>query len=209
MGDLTRSVGVVVMVITAIVGCSPKRYAINTVSDILSSGDSVYENDDDIILVGEALPFGLKFVESMLAQSPDHRGLLLTASRGYVLYSYAYVDFDSEQVAQKNLSESRELRSRARKLYLRALDYSLRAIDVTYPGFSQQLPVDPEVAVARVGTRRKDLDIASLYWAAASLGLAISVSKNNTSMLARLPEVDALVQRAFVIEPDWNKGVLH
>ena len=41
------------------------------VGDALSSGDSVYETDDDLELVGAALPFGLKLTESLLAQSPE------------------------------------------------------------------------------------------------------------------------------------------
>ncbi|MCK5622107.1 MAG: hypothetical protein KAJ11_07455, partial [Alphaproteobacteria bacterium] len=67
--------------------------AVDTLGDMLASGDSVFTEDDDIELIGEALPFSLKLVESLLAESPDHRGLLLAAARGYVLYSYAYVHF--------------------------------------------------------------------------------------------------------------------
>lgn len=73
------------LVVIAISGCSVKTYAINMVGNALASGDSVYETDDDIELVGQALPFGLKLTESLLAQSPQHKGLLLTASRGFVL----------------------------------------------------------------------------------------------------------------------------
>jgi hypothetical protein len=32
-----------------------------------------YESDDDIQLVGDALPYRLKLIESLLAESPDHR----------------------------------------------------------------------------------------------------------------------------------------
>ena len=69
-------------ILTAGSGCSLRTYAINTVGDALASGNSVYETDDDIELVGSALPFGLKLTESLLAQSPDHPGMLLTACRG-------------------------------------------------------------------------------------------------------------------------------
>jgi hypothetical protein len=67
-------------------GCSLKTYAINMVGDALASGNSVYETDEDIDLVGQALPFGLKLTESLLEQSPNHHGLLITACRGFVLY---------------------------------------------------------------------------------------------------------------------------
>ena len=52
-------------------------------------------------------------------------------------------------------------------------------------------------------------DAELLYWAAASLGLAISVSKRDASLLARLPEVRALHGRALEIDESWNRGTLH
>src|SRR5829696_3084536 len=82
----------VVAVVVLTSGCALRTYAINKAGDALSAGESVYETDDDLVLVGDALPFGLKLTESLLGQSPRHPGLLLTASRGFVLYSYAYVD---------------------------------------------------------------------------------------------------------------------
>ena len=91
-------------------GCSVKTYAINMVGDVLASGNSVYETDDDLTLVGDALPFGLKLTESLLAQSPRHRGLLLTASRGFVRYSYAYVDHPASIAADEDLDRARKLR---------------------------------------------------------------------------------------------------
>ena len=106
-----------------------KTYAINKVGDALAEGDSVYETDDDLVLVGDALPFGLKLTESLLAQSPNHRGLLLTAARGFVLYSYAYVDYAASVAAEEDLDQARELRARARRLYLRALQYAIRGLE--------------------------------------------------------------------------------
>ena len=38
-------------------GCSIRRYAVNTIGDVLASGGSLYESDDDIVLIGDALPF--------------------------------------------------------------------------------------------------------------------------------------------------------
>ena len=58
----------------ALSGCSLKRLAVNRLGDALSSGASVYATDDDPELVGAALPFGLKTIESLLLQSPHHKG---------------------------------------------------------------------------------------------------------------------------------------
>jgi predicted anti-sigma-YlaC factor YlaD len=197
----------IVLTVLLLSGCSIKKYAINQVGDVLASGNSVFETDGDIELVGEALPFSLKLVESLIAESPKHRGLLLTASRGYTVYTYAYVHFDAEVLASEDLDEARRLRERARDLYLRAHGYGLRSLDLLYPGLGEDLPRDPEGAARLVG-RRKDV-LPLLYWTAASLGLAISAAKNDASLLARVPEVEALLDRAFELEEGWDEGALH
>jgi predicted anti-sigma-YlaC factor YlaD len=190
-------------------GCSIRRYAVNTIGDVLASEGSLYESDDDIVLIGEALPFSLKLVEGLLAESPHHRGLLLSAARGFVLYSYAYVHYEAEQLARDDVNRARALRARARRLYLRAVRYALRALAQAYPGFVEQLSVQPHIAVQRIGMHAPDQDVPFLYWTAAALGLAISVSKNEPIMLARLPEVEALLDRALALHEDWNAGALH
>lgn len=72
-------------------GCSIKRMAVNKFGDALASGGSTYESDDDPELVASAVPFGLKLMESLLAESPKHPGLLLAASSGFTEYAYAFV----------------------------------------------------------------------------------------------------------------------
>jgi len=190
-------------------GCSLKTYAINKVGDALASGDSVYETDDDLVLVGDALPFGLKLTESLLAQSPRHRGLLLTAARGFTLYSYAYVDYAASVAAEEDLDRARELRVRARRLYLRALQYGVRGLERSYPGIGAALEAEPRAAVRRIRARTRSEDVGFMYWTAASLGLSIAVSPDDAGLLARLPEVDALLDRALEIDEGWDRGALH
>jgi len=185
-----------------------RSLAVDTVGDLLASGDSVFTDDDDVELIGEALPFGLKLMESLLAESPRHRGLLLAAARGYVLYSYAYVHFAAEQAAGEDFERARLLRTRARKLYLRAFDYALRGLETSHPGIGQALARTPEEALASVDGEVAE-DVAYLYWGASALGLAISVSKDDPAMLARLPEVEALLQRALIVDEAYDDGALH
>jgi predicted anti-sigma-YlaC factor YlaD len=188
-------------------GCSLKTYAINTVGNALASGNSVYETDDDLTLVGDALPFGLKLTESLLAQSPHHRGLLLTAVRGFALYSYGYVDWAASSAADEDLDRARELRQRARRLYLRAFGYGIRGLERSHPGLGTGLLRDPRAAVRAIGTKAGDVPF--MYWSAASLGLAISASPGDAELLARLPEVEALLDRAMEIDEAWDEGALH
>ena len=202
-------VGLLILIVLLCAGCSPKRYAVNTVGDLLASGDSVYESDDDLILVGDALPFSLKLVESLLAESSNHRGLLLTASRGFVLYAYAYVHFEADKTALYDFERALQFRNRARRLYLRALSYGLRALETSYPGFTEKMSEQPQLATAMITDTDAEKAVPLLYWSAAALGLAISVSKNEAAMLARLPEVEVLLARAMELNEAWNAGALH
>lgn len=185
--------------------CSIKKFAVRQVGDALSSGTSVYETDPDVDLVGEALPFSLKLVESLLDVTPRHRGLLVTAAKGFALYALAYVDMPGEILIDEDFEGGKALRERAKRLYLRSLDFSLRALDTVYPGISEELRRAPSEAAGRVARKHVDL----LYWAGAALGLSISTDPTDPGMVIRLAEVDALLDRAIALEESWDRGSLH
>jgi predicted anti-sigma-YlaC factor YlaD len=185
--------------------CSLKKLAVNKVGDAIASGGSTYERDDDVELVGDALPFSLKLLESLLAESPDHLGMLNATCKGFTSYAYAYVQSGDKALSDPDLAVADAIRARARRLYLRALRYGLHGLDVSYPGFSSRLTSDPKGAVAAA----KAKDVERLYWCAAALGLAISVSKEDAAMIARVPEVEAMLDRALALDESWSEGTLH
>lgn len=187
--------------------CSLKKLAVDKVGDAIASGGSTYERDDDVELVGDALPFSLKLLESLLAESPDHLGMLNATCKGFTSYAYAYVQSGDKALADPDpdLAVADAIRARARRLYLRALRYGLHGLDVSYPGFSTRLTSDPKGAVASA----KAKDVERLYWCAAALGLAISVSKEDAAMIARVPEVEAMLDRALALDESWSEGTLH
>lgn len=185
--------------------CSIRRFAVNKIGDALASGGDTYSSDDDLILVGAALPFGLKLMESLLDESPKHKGLLITACEGFTTYAYIYVQHKADTGAEQDLTQAREMRTRARRLYLRARAYGLRRLEASYEGITERIESDPRAALSVI----KKKDVPALYWNAAALGLGISVSKNDAEMLAHLPEVEALLERALELDESWNKGALH
>lgn len=190
-------------------GCSIRQMAVNALGDSLVSGGSIYEQDDDVVLVGEALPFSLKLLDGLIAQSSEHRGLLLAASRGYLLYAYAYVGDEAERLADSDMVRASAARLRAHKLYLRAHDYAARGLEAGYPGLRRMMSQDPAAALAAFDASSRNLDIPLLHAAAATLALAIATDKQDAPMLARLPEVDAYLARALDLDEAWNAGALH
>jgi hypothetical protein len=79
-------------------GCSVRKVAINGLADALADAGRSFASDSDPELVGDALPFALKTMESLLESSPEHRGLLLSACRGFTQYGYAFVELHAEEI---------------------------------------------------------------------------------------------------------------
>src|SRR5690242_18515746 len=115
-----RSLALVTLAGTLCVGCSIKKIAVNKLGNALASSGDTFEGDDDPDLVGDALPFALKLMESLLAESPRHTGLLLATTSGFTEYSYVFVGQRAERAFGENVEESNALRMRSRRLYLRA-----------------------------------------------------------------------------------------
>ena len=111
-------------------GCSVRGLAINALADSIAESGDVYASDEDPELIRDALPFALKTTESLLAERPDHPGLLLSACKGFTGYSYAFVETDAEILEDDDYEAALAGYDRALKLYLRARDYCLRALEL-------------------------------------------------------------------------------
>ena len=188
----------------ALSGCSPRQYVVRSLGDALAEGGAVYASDDDIELIGEATPFGLKTLESLLAVAPDHRGMLLATTRGFTQYAYVYVQLPAEEAEERDVAAAYAQRERARRLYLRARDYGLRGLRLGGEAALLRLLSDPSKTLA--ATTRDD--VALLYWTGVAWFAAIALSKDSPATIAGLPGADALIGRAAALDPDFDHGSL-
>jgi predicted anti-sigma-YlaC factor YlaD len=185
--------------------CSIKKLAINKLGDAMAESGATYASDDDPTLVREALPFALKLIESLLDQSPRHRGLLLAAAGGFTQYTYAFVQEEADEKEDEDLEAAAALRERARKLYLRARDYGLRGMEVRHEGFAAALRAESGAA-AGPATRE---DVPLLYWTATAWGAAIAMKKDDPDLLADLPIVEVLMKQGLALDPEFDHGAIH
>ncbi|MBI5418532.1 MAG: hypothetical protein HZA60_00425 [Deltaproteobacteria bacterium] len=184
-------------------GCSPRSYVIGKVADAVSSGGESFAAEDDPELVRESAPFALKAMESLLAGKPDHRGLLLSLSKGFTRYAVAFVWQDAAEASDPALSEAGK--ERARRLYLRAREYGLRGLSIGLPGFREAIAADPGKATAAATTG----DVPLLFWTGVSWSLAIASAQADPEMLADLPRCEALMRRALALQEDFDGGAIH
>ena len=186
-------------------GCSIKKMAINKLGDALSGSGTGFASDDDPELVKAAVPFSLKLIESLLAESPQHKGMLLAACSGFTQYSFAFVNQDADELEDTDIAAATRMRVRAKRLYLRARGYGLRGLEVKHPGFEQALRKNPKAAVKSATVS----DVPLLYWTAAAWGSAISVSKDDPALVSDQIIVESLIDRALELDEDFDHGAIH
>jgi predicted anti-sigma-YlaC factor YlaD len=200
-----RGVTLALVLLLPAVSCSIRKMAVNTLADSLASGADVFLTDDDPELIRDAMPFALKTIEALIEEAPDNRGLIVAACRGFAGYAYFFVQTDADLLVYDDYRAARAGRERALRLYLRARDYGLRALELGHPGVTDRLRTDPGAALADV----KADEVAALYWAGASWGLAISHGKNRPDLLADIDAVRALLGRALELEPGFENGMIY
>jgi hypothetical protein len=189
-------------------GCSSlQRLVVNKAGDALAQGGSSYASDDDPELVWQAVPFGLKTIEGLLAQSPRNQGLLLAAASGFTEYAYGALQQEADFVEAKDLARATELRNRARKLYLRALGYGFRGLEVQLPDLRARLRADADPDHALAGAKKGQVPL--LYWTGAAWGAAIAISKDDPELSADQSRAAALVRRALALDEGFETGAGH
>ena len=207
--DVRRTASAVLLaafVLASASGCSLRKMAVKTLADALTGSTSTtFTSDEDPELVRDALPFALKTIEGLLAEIPDHPGLLLSACQGFVLYGAGFVELEADRLEVESYRRAQRQRERALKLYLRARGYCFRALDLAYPGASQALVRAP--ADALVDARREDVRL--FYWTAAAWGSAIAGGLDRPELVADLPAVRALLERAMELDAGYDRGALH
>ena len=186
-------------------GCSLKRMAVNSVANSIAAGGDVYSRDDDPELIRDAVPFGLKTMESLLEVVPDNRNLLLAACQGYTQYAYAFVQLGADTIESTRYDEATRLHDRALKLFVRGRDFGLRALEVKHKGITRQLQSHPETAVRLLVAK----EVPLIFWTAASWGSAINLGKDRPDLAADIDAVKALITRGLALDERYERGAFH
>lgn len=183
--------------------CSPRLMLVRSVADELASQGQAEE--EDLVLAREAGAFYLKLSESLLRQTPGHLALAESVAGGFTQYGYAFVAFEAERLESRDARAAQALRQRAARLYLRAHRHAMAALEQHHGGNllkSLQQPAAqplPPLPPEQVGVA---------YWAAASWGAYIALSKDSPEAVADLPLALRLAERAWATQPAHGDGAV-
>ena len=190
------------MVVLLLSGCAVRPYVLNQTADVLS-GQGL-SDEDDLQLVREASAFYLKTSESLLRQTPGHLKLAEAVSAGFTQYAYAFVAFEAEKMDSSQPDVAAQMRERAARLYARAYRHAMAALEKNQPGFAMSLSQND----VKKRPKLTPAEVPLAYWAAASLGGKISMSKDDPDVVADLPVSMRLAELAWQTDPTFGQGAL-
>ncbi len=196
------TLGVLVCLAIGLGGCSPRHLIIQGVGNELAHQGEAGE--EDLALAREASAFYLKLSESILRESPGNLKLAQAVSSGFTQYAFAFVGFEAERTESKDGKAAEVLNDRARRLYLRAHRHAMAALEASSPGFAAALAQTQ----ANQWPVLSDAQVGVAYWAAASWGAAIALSKDNPDTVADLPLAYRLAGLAWKTSPGYGEGSL-
>lgn len=190
---------VLALAVSGLTACSTRQLVTNRLADALAAQGQTAETD--LELARDASPFYLKLAESVLREDPGHAALAESVAAGFTQYAYAFVAFEADRVELQDLDTADRLRTRAARLYRRAHRHAMAALDIAHPGFRAALQ-------GADGPVLGPDEIGLAYWAVASWGGWISLSKDQPDVVADLPLATRLARLAWQLDPDWGAGSL-
>lgn len=190
------------LIVFLLSGCAVRPFVVNQTAGALS-GQGM-SDEDDLQLAREASAFYLKASESVLRETPGHLKLAQAVSAGYTQYAYAFVAFDADKIDAKDPAAAAQMRERASRLYARAHRHAMTALERNHPGFAQALAQND----SKKRPQLKEAEVPLAYWAAASLGGKISMSKDDPDVVADLPLSQRLAELAWQTYPSFGQGAL-
>ncbi|MFZ4625600.1 MAG: TRAP transporter TatT component family protein [Rhodoferax sp.] len=186
----------------ALAACSPRHLVLQEVASALATQGSAPE--DDLVLAREASAFYLKLSEAVLLDTPGNLPLAAAVAAGFTQYAYAFVQFEAERIEARDAQAAQKLRERAARLYQRAQRHAMTALERHRPGFAEALANLNQADALRLSPE----EVAAAYWAAASWGGLIALSKDQPNRVADLPLAIRLAHLAYQAAPDHGQGAL-
>lgn len=199
---LTRVSWIGWMLVVFLSACSPRHLIVQGVANELASQGSAQETD--LVLAREASAFYLKLSESLLRETPSNLKLAEAVAGGFTQYAFAFVQFEAEKLEGKDSQAAAKLRTRAARLYQRAHRHAMAALEQQSPGFAKSLQSPDSASWPRLTADQ----VAVAYWAAASWGGLISLSKDDPDIVADLPLAIRLAHLAWQTSPHFGDGAL-
>jgi len=186
-------------------GCHVDRFTAHLTAPLLQNGTRSFDAEGDLEIARAAAPGQLKSADGLLETVPDDRRILELVARGYLLYSFGFVEDDLESTPDGEVEKRRTLVARATALYDRALGFALRLVATHDREFGGAFAHDA-AAVAKAARRLKRDAVPGLVFGGMALSSSANLNRADLSRAVELPKAIAMLERAHELDPEFYWG---
>ncbi|KMQ51565.1 hypothetical protein CHISP_1573 [Chitinispirillum alkaliphilum] len=171
------------------------------------SGEAAFlTGEDDPELIREALPFTMKFYETLLQQESNNPQLHLTTGKLFILNAHIFLMLPADTLQMHNDPQAAILRRRAKNHYLRGRDHVLRGLEILYPGITDSIRTGCiDSALSQVSIS----DTSYLYWSSVAWLGAIRADRRDLALGLSVRRPAALLHKTISLKSDFGEGAAH
>lgn len=174
-------------------GCSTSQLIARGAAPLIDNGLIAMNRETDLEFARVSIPPNLKMLEALLLVDPENVAYQVQAAMGFYGYAVGFVEDDEPD--------------RSTDLYRRAFAHGRAALAAQ--GVAESVltgePVQLDAALARLDARA----VPALFWTASAWARWIEQQLDDPARLAELPRVEALMQRALVLDETYYYGGPH
>lgn len=168
------------------------RVAVDLGSPVVDSMRDSFNDNCDLAIVKESLPFTLAGITGLIDTSPKNKTFLINGSNAYFAYAFAFVE-QGDVV-------------RARGMYLKARDYGMRALFGEKYLETIDLPLEEfEDEVKKI--RKKQ--VPALFWATLSWLNYIRLNLGDLGTYVEVPRAELMAKRLLELDETYYFGTPH
>jgi hypothetical protein len=195
--------------------CAPRKMMVREFAAMVETGMVSFEQDDDLSMLGQAMPANIKLLETMLASSPKDEGLLVLLARLYGSYGFLFLQ-DGFEMSQNledrhpccvHKGDPQAWREAILGAHAKGAHYALRALAIRHP--------ECEVQLKKVATIEPFLDtleqrdVGALFWYGFNLGNWVNWNQSSLRAVSRAHVAEKVMLRVLQIQPDYFHGNAH
>lgn len=189
--------------------CNTQKMAMGMMADALSQSGGAAANvlvsDNDPELVRDALPFMLKALEVILADNPEHPGLLQTTGQLATMYAFAFINLPASMLPAQEYEKQERMYKRSKKMYVRGMDYLKRAMAVLYPDFKG---IEEKENYKDIIASFKKENIDTIYWCAMAWLGAMSADAFDLELASTRKIPIEMAFKVYQLDPQYGQGAI-
>lgn len=188
--------------------CSPSKIASDLTSGIFKVGAPVFEQEADVETAEVSGLAMIKTLEVFNFQNPSNKNYLNLLARSYATYAFGFFETRMVQYQFTDQEKYNLYMERARAFYKKGKIYGMDLLKRKDEGLIKAM----SKGLDQVRKRMNGYDrhqIESVFWTAFNWGSFINLSKDDITIVADLPIVEAMMARIVQVYPGFYFGAPH